>query len=40
LQRRGWWFADLVELRQKWEMRFPDWQWRSPKVTEWQSEGK
>jgi hypothetical protein len=37
LQRRGWWFPDLLELRTKWETRFPGWQWRKPDIDEWQA---
>jgi hypothetical protein len=38
LRRRGWTFLPLLELRKKWEERFPGWEWRNPDITEWQAE--
>jgi hypothetical protein len=36
LRRRGWTFPPLLEVRQKWEARFPGWKWRDPSLAEWQ----
>jgi len=38
LRRRGWNFPPLLECRNRWEARFPDWKWRDPLLTEWQYE--
>jgi hypothetical protein len=38
LQHRGWRLPDLSEARQKWEARFPGWQWRDPDIIEWRCE--
>jgi hypothetical protein len=39
MRRRGWTFPPLLELRKKWEERFPGWKWRDPHLTEWRHEG-
>jgi Family of unknown function (DUF5906) len=38
MRRRGWTFPELSECRKMWEARFPDWEWRNPKLTKWQAE--
>jgi hypothetical protein len=38
LRRRGWTFLPLLDLRKKWEERFPGWEWRNPDIREWQAE--
>ena len=38
LRERGWTFPPLAELRREWEIRFPNWPWRNPSITDWQPE--
>lgn len=37
-RERGWTFPKLSELRAKWQLIYPNWQWRNPDLTDWQPE--
>jgi Family of unknown function (DUF5906) len=34
-RRRGWTFPPLAECREKWEERFPGWEWQDPDLKDW-----
>jgi len=38
LRRRGWTFPPLLQCRDEWEKRFPNWPWVDPAIEAWRAE--